>query len=284
MSRIEKALEKASQLRSGNGSSNAQQTVSVETKFDANTSRAFTEHRFPEPAQKITLENRNLFPLLDPMSPASEEYRKLKSSLLKLTRQDGNFHNTIMLSSAIASEGKSLTALNLAISLAQDIDHTVLLLDADLRRPSIHRYLGIEASKGFSDCLCDDLDPSDLLINTGIGKLVLFPAGREVPNPVELFSSHKALNLLQELKNRYTDRYVIIDTPPLLPFAESRQLSHIVDAILFVVREKMASQIEIAEAIELLKGTNLLGIVYNNADIDFSDKRYSQYYSTPYVR
>jgi receptor protein-tyrosine kinase/non-specific protein-tyrosine kinase len=279
MSRIEKALEKAAIIRSGGEPLKEQQSVSVEKR-----SYQKNYQSLPEPESKIILDNRNLFPLLDPSSPASEEYRKLKSSLVKFTTQDENFKNIIMVTSAIANEGKSLTSLNLAISLAQGLDHTVLLVDADFRRPSIHRYLGIETSKGFADCLCDDLDPSDLLINTGIGKLVIFPAGREVPNPVELFSSQKAKDLLQELKNRYPDRYVIIDTPPLLPFAESRHLSHLVDAIIFVVRERAASQFEIAEALETLKGTNLLGIIYNNASIDFSDKRYSQYYASPYVR
>ncbi len=279
MSRIEKALEKAAIIRSGSGSVKEQQSYS-----GGYTTEVRNYQTLPEPERKIILDNPNLFPLLDQSSPASEEYRKLKSALLNFTSQDDKFNNIIMVTSAIAGEGKSLTALNLAISLAQGIDHTVLLVDADFRRPSIHRYLGMETAKGFADCLCDDLDPSDLLVNTGIGKLVVFPAGRDVPNPVELFSSQKAKDLLQELKNRYPDRYVIIDTPPLLPFAETRHLSKLVDAIIFVVRERLASQLEISEAIETLKGTNLLGIVYNSASIDFSDKRYSQYYASPYVR
>lgn len=278
MSRIEKALEKAAKLRSET-TSFPKEALPKHTSTPSNKS-----HSFQISDKSIQVDNLNLLGMLDPASSASEEYRKLKSELVKSTRIGGKFLNMVMVASAVASEGKSLTALNLALCLAQDLDHTVLLVDADFRRPSIHRYLGIESSKGLSDCLSDDIDPSDVLINTGIGKLVLFPAGKEVPNPVELFSSQKAKDLFNELKHRYSDRYVIIDTPPLLPFAESRQLSHLVDAIVLVVREKQASQLEIVEAIEALKGTNLLGIVYNNANVNSYDKRYSQYYTDSYVR
>lgn len=278
MSRIEKALEKAAKLRSESiFSPKEMQSAEISSPTDES-------HSFPQVDESLKVDNRNLFGMLDPMSSASEEYRKLKSALIKSTRVGNSFLNMVMVSSAVAGEGKSLTALNLALCLAQDLDHTVLLVDADFRRPSIHRYLGIEPSRGLADCLVDGVDPSDVLINTGIGKLVLFPAGKEVPNPVELFSSQKAKDLLKELKNRYSDRYVIIDTPPLLPFAESRQLSHLVDAIIYVVREKQATKLEIVEAIEALKGTNLLGMVYNDASVNSYDKRYSRYYSDSYVR
>lgn len=278
MSRIEKALEKAAQIRSG-ALDEPKAVKPVESTKIRDASRIFPLSRIP-----IAIENPNLFPLLDLTSSASEEYRKLKSAIIKATRTEEKFMNMVMVASAVAGEGKSLTALNLALCLAQEMDHTVLLVDADFRRPSIHKYLGIEAQRGVTDCLIDDMDPSDLLVHTGIGKLVLFPAGKEVPNPVELFSSQKAKDLLAELKSRYSDRYVIIDTPPLLPFAESRQISQLVDAVVFVVREQLASQAEVAEAIEALKGTNLLGIVYNSASINSSDRNYSRYYRESYSR
>jgi receptor protein-tyrosine kinase/non-specific protein-tyrosine kinase len=167
--------------------------------------------------------------------------------------------------------------LNLAISLAQEYDHTVLLIDADFRRPSIHRYLGIEQRKGFSDFLLGEAQLGEVLIPTGIGRLSVVTAGREVPNPVELFASQKTEALIGEIKNRYQDRYIIFDSPPVLPFAEARTLAHLVDGVLFVVKEQLASQKNVREAIEVLKGCGLLGMVYNDTIIDRHDEKYSGY-------
>lgn len=277
MSRIEKALEKAAHLRSGSN-------PGVERNIPASTAAEVKlPSSFPQVSERIRVDNPYLISAVDPNSPISEEYRKLKSILVKLTRQD-DFQNTIMVTSAVAGEGKSVTSLNMAISLAQEFDHTVLLIDADLRKPAIHNYLGIDAARGLIDCLVSDIDPGEVLIKTGIGKLVVLPAGRSVSNPVELFTSQKMSELLHELKHRYPDRYVIIDTPPLLPFAETRHLSHLVDGVVFVVKEGLASMESVKDALEALKGANLLGLVYNEAAIDRADDRYNyhyRYYASP---
>ena len=167
--------------------------------------------------------------------------------------------------------------MNLAISLAQEYDHTVLLIDTDFRRPSIHRYLGIELGKGFSDCLLGEALIGEVIIPTGIGRLSVITAGREVSNPVELFASQKAEALITEMKTRYQDRFIIFDSPPVLPFAEARTLAHLVDGVLFVVKEQLASQKNVKEAIDALKGCGLLGMVYNDALIDRHDEKYSSY-------
>jgi receptor protein-tyrosine kinase/non-specific protein-tyrosine kinase len=212
----------------------------------------------------------------DPYSPIVEEFRKLKSALVKLTTGDV-FKNTVLVTSSVPNEGKSITALNLAISLAQEYDHTVLLIDTDFRRPSIHRYLGIEPRKGFSDCLLGEAQIGEVIFPTGIGRLSVITAGREVPNPVELFASQKTEALIAEMKNRYQDRFIIFDSPPVLPFAEARTLAHLVDGVLFVVKEQLASQKNVKESIEALKGCGLLGMIYNDALIDRHDEKYSSY-------
>ena len=278
MSRIERALEKAAGQRSVGAPSSAESPLT--SRPEAAVLRP--GHCLPRPEKGIKVDNPLLVAVNDPNSPAAEEYRKLKSSLVKLTKMD-EFHNTIMVTSAIAGEGKTLTSLNLALSLAQEFDHTVLLIDADLRRPSIHRYLGIEAERGLSDCLTTELDPGEVLINTGVGKLVVLPAGKDVRNPVELFTSQRLSALLLEIKHRYPDRYVVIDTPPVLPFAETRHLSHLVDGTVFVIKEDEVSVDGVKEALEALRGANLLGIVYNEARIDRLDDRY-YYYSSRYHR
>ena len=275
MSRIEKALEKAAELRNKHQDSSSPVSNSPERIPD------LRRKLFPESKQSITIDNPLLVPSIAPHSPIAEEYRKLKSVLVKLTRQAG-FHNTILITSAVAGEGKTVTALNLAISLAQEHDHTVLLVDADLRRPSIHSYLGITPDKGLSDCLINDLDVSEALINTGIGRLVLLPAGKEVTNPVELFSSQRMERLMFELKHRYPDRYIIIDSPPVLPFAEVHTLSHLVDGVLFVVRERLAPFDAVKEGLATLKGCSVLGMVYNNVEMSLQEDRYYYRYASSY--
>jgi len=279
MSRIEKALEKAAQLRAG------EQPVHVEEKQPVRTSPAVTEmpavkRSDSSPLVSISTANPMLTTINDPFSAVSEQYRKLKSTLVRMTSQE-SFRNLIMVASAVAGEGKSMTAVNLAISLAQELDLTVLLVDADLRRPSIHRYLEFEPALGLSDCLLDGVDPVDAIINTNVGRLAIMPAGKDVVNPLELFNSRKMQDLLAEIKHRYNDRYVIIDTPPLLPFAETRLLGHLVDGIVFVIQEGLAPRESIQEAIEALKGCPILGVLLNNSITVSND---SHHYSTYYKR
>jgi receptor protein-tyrosine kinase/non-specific protein-tyrosine kinase len=230
----------------------------------------------PAPGDRLTPANPFLVNLHDPHSPVAEEYRKLKSVLVKMTKGE-HFRNALMVTSSVPNEGKSLTALNLAISLAQELDHTVLLIDADLRRPSLHRYLGIEKGVGLADVLLGEAEIGQTLIPTGIGKLSVMRAGRHVENPAELFSSQRMKELVQEMKLRYPDRYLIFDTPPVLPFAETRSLAHLVDGVLFVVMERLADQGSVRDAIDSLKGCQLLGLVYNAAALSGNDERYSYY-------
>ena len=225
---------------------------------------------------RLSPENPYLVNLHDPHSPTAEEYRKLKSVLVKMTTGEV-FRNCIMVTSSVPCEGKSLTALNLALSLAQELDHTVLLVDADLRRPSVHRYLNVEQGVGLSEVLKGEAEIGETIVATGIGKLSVIRAGRSIDNPAELFSSQRSRAILAELKARYPDRYIILDTPPVLPFAESRSLAHLVDGVLFVVMERLASQANIKDALESLKACPILGMVYNAATVDNNDGRYSYY-------
>lgn len=197
-----------------------------------------------------------------PHSPEAEEFRKLKEALLKEAKKRESFGNVILITSAGPREGKSLVTLNLAISLAQEHDHTVLVVDADLRKPSCHLPFGIAPSPGLSDYIVEDLKLSHVLIRTGIGNLVVLPAGKQTGSPCELFSSNTMRQLLQEMKHRYPDRIILIDSPPILAFAETRILADQADATILVVREKQSSMDDIQECSKLLQH-KMIGLVYN---------------------
>ncbi len=258
MSRIEKALEKAVRLR--------------ESEADEKSPEPGI-HSKVEPA---SINNNYIVTVTRPDSPAAEEYRRLKSMLIKETKSD--FLNTIMVTSSVNGEGKTVTAVNLAITLSREIDHSTLLIDADFRSPMTHEYLGIEYESGLSDYLTRDIDISEVLIKTGIGNMSLLPAGSMVKNPVELLSSKKMKALIKELKQRYMDRYIIIDTPPVLSCTEAIAIGSCVDGVIFVVKEGRARIKTIEDALNMMDGFNILGVVFNNASISNLDGDYSYNY------
>lgn len=272
MSRIEEALERANKLRGvHNSEAPAEKTASLPVD-DVFKSEA-----------EISVDNPYLVTVTEPDLPVTEEYRKLKSMVVKLTTR-GDFLNTLVVTSSLAAEGKSITALNLAVSLAQEYDHTVLLVDADLRKPSLHEMLGTETPIGLVDCLTDGVDVGEAIIKTGIGRLSLLPAGKRIDNPVELLLSSKLKQLIREVKHRYADRYVIIDTPPLLPFAEVHSLCSISDGVIFVVREGHTPVGDIKESLGMLKDTHVLGVVFNAVEISPMENHYRHYYYNRYKK
>lgn len=216
----------------------------------------------------------------NPDSPIAEEYRKLKTVILRMTREE--FRNTVMVTSAVSGEGKSLTSANLAIMLAREYGQTVLLVDADLRRPSLHEYLGMGSHVGLADCLEDRIDAGKAMVKTGIQKLSFMSAGKKVENPSELLSSQRMREFLLELKHRYQDRYIIIDTAPILLFAETQAMSMLVDGVLVVVKEGGVSLQGLTQMFEVLKGANVLGMVYNNASTTSLGGKYYEHYQHYY--
>lgn len=269
MSKIEKALEKASRLRE-EGKTGSHQSSAIANKLVP----AFESNGF---VVDKALVDKHLVSITDSYSPAAEQYKKMRARILKST---GNgFQNSIVVTSSEMGEGKTITAINLAATLANVIDYTVLLVDADLRNPSIHKYLGIEPRQGLSEYLEGKANLPDVLIKTGIGKLVLLPAGSVPENPAELLSSEKMKNLVYDLKTRYKDRYIILDSSPILLTAESLSLCSFVDGIIFVVHAAHTPEKSAEKAISLIKGHNILGVVFNNAPHFLVKNYYSYYYS-----
>lgn len=205
--------------------------------------------------------------------PVAEEYKKLKSLVLQRTRGE-SLLNTLLISSCLSEEGKSTTALNLALAMARDYDHTVLLVDCDLRRPSLHKSFNIQPESGLIQCLRDNLPLERALVKTGHGKLVFLPAGGVADDPSELLASDRMRQLVEEMKQRYPDRYVIFDTPPALMFADSQVLARLVDSLLFVVREGKTKPALIKETLAGFHNVKMLGVVYNDARLLDRNRKY----------
>jgi exopolysaccharide/PEP-CTERM locus tyrosine autokinase len=206
------------------------------------------------------LEKHRLLTLLDD-PVAIDTYNALCTQLLLKTQAKG--HNTVMVTSCTEGEGKTVTAINLAVSIARRVQHTVLLVDLDLRRPGIERYLGLGVKKGLSDYLRKDEPISELFVNPRPAKMVVLPAGGPIPSSTEILGSPKMEKLVWEMKTRYPERYVIFDCPPLLAAPDSLLFSTYVDGIFLVVEASKTPRQQIQEAIKLLDGKPLLGLVMN---------------------
>jgi protein-tyrosine kinase len=196
---------------------------------------------------------------------AAEQFRKLRTTIIKSNSL--NSTRTILVTSAIQGEGKSFVARNLAIGFAQDLNLHALLVDCDLRNPSQAPKFGIQGGRGISDYLMGMGDISGLLIKTELEKLSLFTSGGFQGNPTELLASKRMETLVQELKSRYSDRYVIFDSTPLLATSESEVLARLVDGIIVVVRAGKTPRETVEQAVSLLGRDNILGLVLN--DIEF---------------
>lgn len=201
--------------------------------------------------------------LVGPQEPAVvEEYKLLRTHILQRTKGEGR--NTLMITGPLPKEGKTLTAINLAISISREVNQTVLLVDADLRLPVVHRYFGISARPGLVDYLTSGYPVQELLVNPeGFPKLVILPAGKPVGHAAELINSPLMADLVQELKHYYTDRYVLFDLPPLLSYADALAFAPLVDGIIMVVEAGRTPRGDIERCIGMLKDFPLLGLVLN---------------------
>jgi protein-tyrosine kinase len=225
----------------------------------------------------------NLVSVLAPHSLETEIFKVLRSKILFPT--SGKPPRSIMVTSAVPGEGKSFVAANLAVNMAQNLDDHVLLMDCDLRRPTMHGLFGLGKVKGVSDYLANGADLPELLIKTGLGKLSLFPSGKTPHNPSEILSSAKMAELLGELKSRYKDRYLIIEAPPPMLAPETNAIAKQVDAIIVVINFGSTPMGTVEELIDNLGKEKIIGAVVNRFDTRSSSTyygyhKYGKYYSS----
>ncbi len=218
----------------------------------------------PTKIKKINNLDKNLVVHHEPMSYAAEQFRILRTQLM--FPRNGPSPRTIMVTSAMQGEGKSFTASNLAVCMAQSINHHVLLIDCDMRRSSLGRIFGFGKVPGLSDYLAEKHTVDEILLKTPIDKLTLLPGGFLPTNPAELLSSRRMTDLLQELKERYSDRLIIIDTPPPQLAADANALTGQVDGILFVLRHFKSNRKHVERVVEKLGKENIIGLMLNYYD------------------
>ncbi len=240
-----------------------------------------------EPDVLIDLEKLRAqrFPVVAPgeKTRLAEEFRHLKRPLLMNAFGEGALasttRNLVMVTSARPGEGKTFTAFNLALSIAQERDKTVMLVDADVPRPSVARLLGIHRREGLVDYLDGGQgDFGAYILRTNIPNLRVVSAGRRHPHATELLGSQAMKGLCHELATRYPDRMVIFDSPPLLPTTEAGVLAGVVGQVVVVVEAEKTRRDELREARERIPAGRHVGLVLNKARRPFGVDRYYDAY------
>jgi protein-tyrosine kinase len=244
----------------------------------ASASAAAAAEAAPRPAQKFStrrveldlnrMRDRGRVTAAGGRTRLLEDFRVIKRPLLQRAfaeRAEGEKPgNLIMVTSSLPGEGKTYCAINLAMSIAMELDHTVLLVDADVARPSVLRSLGLPAHRGLMDILLDDkIDMADVMLRTNVDTLSILPAGTSTPRATELLASSAMSTLVDEIAHRYPDRVVIFDSPPLLLTSESRVLASHMGQIVMVVEAQTTTQHAVKEALHQLEGYQNVNLIYN---------------------
>jgi len=206
----------------------------------------------------------------------SEQFKALKIRLFHT--QNGNLPRTLLIASALPSEGKSMVATNLAISIAQGVREHVLLVDCDFRKPTLHKLLGMAPEKGLADYLSGNADLSEIFLKTKIPKLTLMSVGEKPSNPVDLLASVKMKHLMEELRDRYEDRYIIFDSSPIQLTTEPMVLLSQVEGVIMVVKAGKTNREILLRIIQDIEKKKLLGVVLNGLEKSLSNSYYYNYY------
>ena len=274
MSKIKKAMEKAEEARTDatgqqpEAPAHEPQPKKVTAPDDGEVHVTYTQTRVIPIDPQILKKNKVIS--LFHEDRMTDQLKILRTHILARLREMGG--NSLLVTSANPGEGKTFTSINLAISIAQELSRTVLLVDADLRPPSeTHHnlssdFFGVNVGQGLSDYLLRQAEIQDLMFNPGIEKLTILPAGRPLPNSAEHLGSARMATLAEELKTRYNDdRIVIIDSPSLLTCSDPMVLSRFVGGILLVVESEKTPADDLKRAMERLKDKPVLGTLLNKA-------------------
>ena len=253
MSRIHKALQKAREKRqdqklaTGNSSPLEKIVYSVSQVMAIKT----------EVLEKNHIVSRST------SDPRSQLFRSLRTDIVKQMR--ANNWRSIGITSPSYGEGKSLIASNLAAAIAMEVNHTALLIDMDLRTPTIKDLFAISPEKGLLEYLKGEAEISELLVNPGVDRLMLLPGVGTADNSAEWISTPKMVALFHEVTQRYKSRIVVYDLPPILPRDDVLTCVNHIDCFLMVIEEGKNSEVEIRKALQALENCNVVGTVINKS-------------------
>jgi len=279
MERIKQAIEKAKKL----------QTSGVDRHIQSHRYSQSTAFPHPSALAHDELENisytythvaklqtdhleRNRIVAFNKNDPKSMVFDILRTHVLQ--RMEENGWRTLAITSPTPEAGKTVVAINLAMSIAQQTNMTALLVDFDLRRPKLGTYLGIPMEKSLNDFLDGTAEIAEILINPDMPRLIVLPTKKPVRNSSETLSSKKVSNLIADLRERYRSRIVIFDLPPLLVIDDAIALLPQIDCVLMVVANGMSNKREIEDSLDHLSSANLIGTVLNKADMEKRDYYY----------
>lgn len=271
---IEQAAQRLEQLRQAGVTLPDQAPIQVAVDAKPRTDVASSAADAPSQSKRVELDLAALAVqgFLTPQAPRTQmadQYRVIKRPLIKNAMGKGassiNHANLIMVTSALPGEGKSFTSLNLALSIAAELDNTVMLVDADVARPSVLRMLGLPQGPGLLDVLENSVDMADVLLRTNVDKLTILPSGTPHAKATELLASESMSQLLEDMANRYPDRIIIFDSPPLLLTTEARVLATHMGQIVVVVQADNTPQSAVQQAIATIEHCPVKLLLLNRA-------------------
>lgn len=271
MERIKLAIEKAKQ--SGDGWSNAKPNSGFTRLPIAPVAEDATNERINGPLVVEYSSSDSV--ILDPdhldshhvvahrkTHPASHAFDVLRTQVLQKMSENG--WKTLAITSPTAESGKTLVAINLAISISQQTDRTALLVDFDLRRPGVSGALGLKRKLSLNDVLSDTCELPEALVHPNIDRLLVLPTNEPALNPSEVLSSVRVADIVQDLRNRYSERVVMFDLPPVLAADDVMAVLPRMDCVLLVIGNGVSSEKEIEVTLERLNKANVLGVVLND--------------------
>ncbi len=277
MGRIEKALKQSGGSNFGKTKSPDKEKSPVPIKENSKTAKHsidFSKLPVMVPDENCLEKYRVVAALHD--APQRNAYKVLRTRILQRLR--ASKFNVIGITGAGPGEGKSLTALNLAFSLAQDVNHQVILADLDLRRPSVHEYLGLTPKYDLSDLLDGSKKLTDVLVCPNVNRLAVLTNQTAYRDSSEILSSPEMANLIQEFRDFGPKTITIVDLPPVLASDDVIAFSPSVDALLLVVGQGVCRREDLKEAQELLRESEILGVVLNGTREKSAASGYYDYY------
>lgn len=278
MERIKQAIEKVKKQHSSEAGGFAQPHPDSQYTTSTRSSQAHDELEHVKYKHTLVFKPRvehlekNRIVALNKNDPKSMDFDVLRTHVLQKMEENG--WRTLAITSPNPEAGKTVIAINLAMSIAQQTNKTAMLVDFDLRRPKVGAYLGIPMEKALNDLLDGTAEIPDVLVNPGMPRLVVLPTRSPVKNSSETLSSKKIADLIKDLRERYESRIVIFDVPPVLVTDDAIALLPQIDCVLMVVANGMSTKREIEDSLRLLPAAKLVGVILNKAEIGSRDDYY----------